>query len=249
MLITIIIATYNAAEFLQRSLDSIRLQKTDDIELIVMDAVSKDTTLEILKNNSDIIDYFKSEKDKGVYDAWNKGIRKAKGTYIMFLGADDVLLPGAIEAYLRFIKSNSGFDIISSRLDLVDEMGNHRRYVGELFVHERYCKRTLSFAHPGMLHSVNIFNKVGLFSLDYKICSDAEFFIKNGGAFKAGFVDYVTVRMQQGGMSVSYKAIWEAYKIRKNYHVINPFQNSIGMIKMVLLLFLSKTKTKLLGLG
>lgn len=244
--ITIIIATYNAESFLQRCLNSIRSQKDFQTELLLIDGNSKDSTVDIIKKNKDIIDFSVSEKDKGVYDAWNKGIHQAKGKWIMFLGADDILLPEALQAYFTYFEESpfEELDIISSRLDLVNEKGQHMRFVGEKFDHTRYCQRQLSFAHPGMLHSRNMLLSMGGFSTDYRICSDAEFFIKNGATMKSGFVDYVTVRMQQGGMSVSFAAIQEAYEIRKKYNVINPISNFIGLIKISIMFLLSRVKTK-----
>lgn len=248
-MITIIIATYNAEQFLQRCLDSIRPQRDMRTELLLIDGGSKDLTVEIIHQNKDIIDFTLSEKDKGVYDAWNKGIKRAKGTWIMFLGADDILLPDALQAYFAYLEEipTETLDIVSSRLDLVNERGQHKRFVGEKFNHTRYCKRQLSFAHPGMLHSRNMLLLTGGFSTDYRICSDAEFFIKNGANIKSGFVDKVTVRMQQGGMSVSYAAIREAYEIRKKYNVISPISNFIGLIKIAVMFSLSRIKTKFLS--
>ena len=72
--ISIIIATYNAGNVLQRCLDSIRPQKLDEIELLIIDGNSKDDTMDIINKNSDIVDYWVSEPDRGIYDAWNKGM-------------------------------------------------------------------------------------------------------------------------------------------------------------------------------
>jgi glycosyltransferase involved in cell wall biosynthesis len=245
--ITIIVATYNAEKCVLNCLNSIRAQKLEEVELIVIDGNSKDDTVKILTENRDIIDVLVSEKDRGVYDAWNKGIVRAKGRWVMFLGADDILLPAALDTYLKYIKNNNvaDLDIISSKLELVDETGFHRRYVGELFDHYKYCTRKLSFAHPGMLHSLKVLRDFNGFSLDYKICADCEFFIRNGSAFRSGFVDYVTVRMQQGGMSVSYAAVIEAFQIRQRNKVIDPISNIVGLAKISILLTLSKFKSKI----
>lgn len=247
--ITIIIATFNAGAFLERCLTSIRGQKRAEVELLIMDGGSTDSTLQIANDNSDIIDKIVSEKDKGIYDAWNKGIKIAKGDWIMFLGADDVLLPGALKAYLNYLRESGSknLDIISSILELVNEKGIHKRFVGEKFDHKRFCKRQLSFAHPGMLHSRKMLMEKGGFSLNYKICSDAEFFIKNGKDLKSGFIDFVTVKMQQGGLSGSYASIIEAYKIRKRNKVIEPIPNLKGAVKLSIMFTLSRIKSKILN--
>ena len=89
MKISIIIATFNAELRLSRCLDSIISQKTEEIELLIIDGGSVDGTLKLIDSYKGCIDFVLTEKDNGIYDAWNKGIRQAKGEWIMFLGADD----------------------------------------------------------------------------------------------------------------------------------------------------------------
>lgn len=245
MKISIIIATWNAAKVLQRALDSILPQLTSECELLIIDGGSTDKTLEIIRKNSDGISFWISEKDKGIYDAWNKGIDKSHGDWIMFLGADDILLPGALDSYLNFIHKADleGINVISSKLDLVDENGNHKRYVGEKFDGLKYGQRKCSFAHPGLLHNKSLFESYGKFTLDYKICADCEFFVRNRKNIRSAFVDRVNVRMQQGGMSVSYSAIKEAYQIRKRYHSMSQWTNLWGFITISIKLKLSAYKS------
>ena len=88
-MITVITATFNAAKTLLNAMQSIRSQSYPNIECLVMDGGSTDGTVEILKNNEDIVDYWSSEADSGIYDALNKGVESARGDWILFLGADD----------------------------------------------------------------------------------------------------------------------------------------------------------------
>ncbi|MFC6102656.1 glycosyltransferase family 2 protein [Olivibacter domesticus] len=93
-LISIVIATYNAERYLLKCLESIRSQRFKNIEIIVIDGGSKDATISILKsfNHSSLL--FISEPDLGIYDALNKGVKRAKGDWLYFLGSDDFLLEG-----------------------------------------------------------------------------------------------------------------------------------------------------------
>jgi glycosyltransferase involved in cell wall biosynthesis len=91
--VTVIIVTYNASATLQKSLDSVYMQTYLDIELVVIDGNSNDGTKDILVANNDKITYWKSEPDKGIYDAMTKALKQATGNWIYFLGADDELLP------------------------------------------------------------------------------------------------------------------------------------------------------------
>ena len=80
------------------------VQKTNDVEILIVDGGSTDSTMEIVKSYGVSIDYSISEKDQGIYDAWNKALKVAQGEWVMFLGADDYILSGSIKVYLDFVK-------------------------------------------------------------------------------------------------------------------------------------------------
>ncbi|TLV02092.1 glycosyltransferase [Dyadobacter luticola] len=92
-LISIILVTFNAEEYLQRCLDSIFSQAFPHIEIIVMDGKSTDRTVQILQQNAKKLAFWKSEKDAGIYDAMNKALEHIQGSWVYFIGADDVLTP------------------------------------------------------------------------------------------------------------------------------------------------------------
>ena len=85
---TVIVASYNCESTLADCLNSIVFQ-TVKSELIFIDGGSTDSTNRIIKNYEDNLSYYISEKDQGVYDAWNKALKKATGEWIIFLGSDD----------------------------------------------------------------------------------------------------------------------------------------------------------------
>ena len=90
-LISIITIVYNGEQFLERTIQSIIGQSYDRIEYIIIDGNSKDKTLDIINKYASKISYWQSEPDKGLYDAMNKGIRKANGEYLLFINAGDEL--------------------------------------------------------------------------------------------------------------------------------------------------------------
>jgi len=92
-LISVILVTYNAEKFLQRCLDSIYVQQYPHIEVIIMDGGSTDETVAILHRNMERLAFWKSEKDGGIYEAMNKALDHARGQWIYFIGADDILTP------------------------------------------------------------------------------------------------------------------------------------------------------------
>jgi glycosyltransferase involved in cell wall biosynthesis len=92
-LISVIIVTYNADQYLQRCLESIYTQQYPCLEIIVMDGASTDNTLDILRQNSARLAFWKSEPDSGIYDAMNKALDHVRGEWVYFIGSDDVLTP------------------------------------------------------------------------------------------------------------------------------------------------------------
>ena len=100
--ISVAIVTYNCISTLSEAIDSVLDQDYDNVELVIVDGASDDGTVELIRSKKGPIKWI-SEKDKGIYDAWNKGIKNAKGEWIMFVGADDELLPNALGNYLSVI--------------------------------------------------------------------------------------------------------------------------------------------------
>jgi glycosyltransferase involved in cell wall biosynthesis len=105
--VSIIIATYNAAAHLQECLDSVKSQPFQNIELLIFDGSSSDNTVKILQENNNIISYWHSEADKGIYHALNTAVSYAGGDWIYFLGSDDQLLPGFSEMAEKLVDKNT----------------------------------------------------------------------------------------------------------------------------------------------
>lgn len=242
--ISIIIATYNAGQVLQRCLDSIRLQKMEEIELLIIDGNSKDNTLDIIRCNSDIIDYSISEPDKGIYDAWNKGIKIAKGEWIEFLGADDRLLEGTLNFYIDYLATEPDLektDIIFGRCWLVDKFGRRIRKWGDPYNWSQF-RKFMRVSHGSALHNRQLFEEVGYFSLNFKICADYELLLRK--KLNAKFVDREMLEMQLGGMSCSVRGLVDAFHIRKLHNTINPIINVLTFIKGIISLKLNAFKNK-----
>ena len=216
MKISIIIATFNAAKTLRCCLDSIVPQLTDETELILVDGGSKDETNAIIDSYGDKIAVHISEPDKGIYDAWNKGVKAAQGDWVMFVGADDILLPDAIANYLDFISTlTAETDFISSKINYIDENGATLDISGKLWNYDR-CKYNMDVTHVASLTSKRYFQRAGLFNIDYKIVGDYELLMRGGKEMVAAFMEKVNADMRTGGASFSVKALKEQYKVKRN---------------------------------
>ena len=232
--ISIIIATYNAAKTLRTCLDSIVPQLTDETELIIVDGKSKDETNSIIDSYGSKVTVHISELDKGIYDAWNKGVKVAKGEWVMFVGADDVLLPNALNEYLKVIHAMadvSKYDYICANNEFVDMKGNVLKIMGKAPAWRR-MRRGMAAAHVASLHNRhNLFETIGGYNLDFKICADYELLLRKKNKLRYLFVPVHIAKMKVGGMSFSTKAIIEAYKIRKLHHSLPLIVNELYFLR------------------
>lgn len=237
--ISLVIATYNAGATLEACLKSIVSQITPEIELLIIDGGSSDNTIEIIKKYKESISYFISEPDKGIYDAWNKGVTNAHGAWIMFLGADDKLLEGSFESYSSFLKSHDtiGVDIICGKCRYVNSKGELLGIRGDPYNYSVMC-RYMTISHGSSLHNKKLFDEIGGFNLNYKICADYELLIRK--PLKSLFINRPMIEMKTGGMSFSIKGLKEAYRIRKEHHSVSHFVNILIYLRSCLVYFSKK---------
>jgi len=200
-LITVITAVCNGGNTLEQSILSVLNQSYDNLEYIIIDGGSEDGTLDIIRKYEQAIDYWVSEPDKGIYDAWNKGVGLALGDWVAFLGADDTYLAGAIHAYVESLadQQDQRWEYLSSRVNLTTGT-KMMRTVGQRWRWKTF-RRYMSVAHVGSLHSRSLFERYGLFDTSYKISGDYEFLLRAGSDLHATYLDSVTVNMGIGGAS------------------------------------------------
>ena len=200
-LFTIITAVLNGAATLDRAIRGVVGQIYRNYEFLVLDAQSTDASVRILEQWSDQIDYWRSEPDHGIYNAWNKGVGLARGQWIAFLGADDEFCPDALQNYAQFLSdpSNAGLQYVSSRVELV-RAGGRRRIFGRPW-NWREFSRYMNVAHVGSMHHRSLFEQFGQFDETYRMCADYEFLLRPRATLRTGFVPTVTAKMALGGVS------------------------------------------------
>jgi len=198
--ISIIVATYNSERTIEQCLEAITAQKDIRTELIIVDGGSGDSTLDIISDFRAQVDVLISEPDHGVYDAWNKGIHASAGDWIMFVGSDDYLNVGVLDCLHGMVDRSVGIDYISGKVMLIDTDGIPLRIIGKPFNWKKFCKYMV-VAHVGSLHSRRLYNSLGLYNTEFKICGDYEFLLRAGPSLRAEFVDIVIAKMTVGGVS------------------------------------------------
>lgn len=208
-LVTIVTAVFNGEKTIEQTILSVIHQSYSNVEYIIIDAGSTDGTLDIVKKYGHAINYWVSEPDGGIYDAWNKGVALASGTWIAFLGSDDIYRDGAVQAYMDFVSVQSDPDIeyVSSKINLTNDE-KVLRTVG-LPWNWKSFRKYMKVAHVGSLHHKKLFEKYGLFDASYRITGDYEFLLRPGRNLNAYFLNEVTVNMHVGGVSNADSRVFE----------------------------------------
>ncbi len=212
--VSIITAVFNGFPFLEKTIKSILSQSYSSIEYIIIDGNSSDGTLDIIKKYSSQLTYWVSEPDKGIYDAWNKGLAKAGGDWIAFVGAGDILHQQAIETYINELAlSRKKVNYISSVVEVVDSQYRPRQSIGSAWEWLK-MKKFMNIAHVGSLHSKELFLQYGLFDISYKIAGDYAFFLKIGCRLNALFIEKTLAQMVDGGASTDQRVFAEVLKAK-----------------------------------
>lgn len=179
--LSIIMPVYNAADHLGQALDSILNQDFKDYEIILIDGGSTDGTRSIIEKHQALLTYWQSEKDKGIYDAMNKGIAKASGQWLYFMGADDVLADGAV---LQSVFSDKTAPEVQIKHGMIENVNRQSKKVPRF--HETQFSSLLYWKncmhHQGVFYRADLFNKIG-FNPSYRVLADYDlniFFYRTG---------------------------------------------------------------------
>jgi hypothetical protein len=201
-LISVVIATLNAARVLPRCLDSLRAQSFREFEVIVIDGASTDGTVELLRASADVVTQWASAPDAGIYGAWNKALPLARGEWLCFLGADDWLWDSeALARMAPHLRSAAPrFRVVYSQLRQVDGEGQLIAQLGEPW---EACKGRFRshdcLPHPGLMHHRSLFERHGGFDERFKLAADYEMLLRELKTGDALFVPAVTVGVGWGG--------------------------------------------------
>ena len=215
--ITLIISTLNAEKNLEKTIVSYLNQSYLNKELIIIDGGSTDKTNQIILKYKDHVFYRTSEKDTGVYDAWNKGISVCTGDWICFLGSGDQFYSENTLSDLIKLSNNKDINYISGKIYVHDKNGNYVEDLGKEWCYEKISSQIV-IGHPGSLHNQILFKNYGLFNTNFKISGDHEFLIRTGKYIKSKFLNNYVAKMDNEGISKKKpnKAIFESAKALGN---------------------------------
>ncbi|MDB4279342.1 glycosyltransferase [Paraglaciecola sp.] len=219
MKVSIITVCFNSDRTIEDTIKSIQSQTYPDIEYIVVDGLSKDRTNEVVSKYGDIVSVHVSEKDSGLYDAMNKGIKLATGDIVGVLNSDDVLADDSV-----IEKIVAGFDdesIDATYSDLIYVSQHDLNKLTRLYSSKVFSKRMMKFGimlpHPTFYVRKKCYETLGLYKVDYRVAADFELlarFMSQG--IKSRRLPFISVKMREGGISSS-GLLW---RVHQNFEIV-----------------------------
>lgn len=211
--LTIIIATFNSENTLEKSLESVSNLEYDLWECLIVDGGSSDNTIEIVESFCEKDNRFRciSEPDKGIYDAFNKGWRNAKGEWIYYLGSDDWMDPNGMSMMMKVAETTDAA-IVSGGVIVHHEGGGSNYWNGA-------DGKPHWGGHQGMITRKSVIEKMGGFNLKFKIMGDKDLNVRILSAgYNVEVVNDITVaHFSRTGSSASFKG--QLLKCRENYWI------------------------------
>ncbi len=203
-LITVITATLNSARHLSRCIASLAHQEYPRREMVVMDGGSTDGTVELIRAATDVVSFWESSTDRGIYHAWNKALPHAQGEWICFLGADDYLwgpdtlvrvaeAAAARQPETRLIYGRVA--LMNRREEVLEVSGGTWRRRGKSSL------RWLPLPHPAVYYHRSVFAEVGPFDEAFRIAGDLDMLVRVMSKWDVEFLPKVLTGMELGGIS------------------------------------------------
>ena len=212
--ISIVTITYNSQDTVRKTIESVISQKYRPLEYVLVDGGSSDKTVEIISSyftefEARGIEYnFKSEHDKGISDAFNKGINRATGEIIGIINSDDQLEKDAL--FVVANKLDNNVDVLCGDCLWVDE-GRKISYIRKSKLNLTRLKHEMVIMHPTCFVRKQAYEKYGCFDINLKYCMDKDLmarFYRKGAQFK--YVPSVISIMSAGGISdINYKKVFD----------------------------------------
>ena len=240
-LFSIITVCYNSEKTVEKTLQSVLAQTEGDYEYLVIDGASTDRTLEIVRawepkfaGRMRIV----SEPDQGIYDAMNKGIRMARGRFVGLLNSDDHYEQDAL-ARVKEADDGSEFLIIyGMQRNLRDG-----REVGVFLKRHEFIEEDM-ITHAACFVSRSVYERFGVYSLDYKSSADYEFMLRIRKEADIRFrpVYHILTNFTEGGMSGTVRGYMETMRLKHSYGLIGGARYVLLMIKCRLALLLGRNR-------
>lgn len=205
MKVSIITVTYNSVNTLNDTIQSVFNQTYSDIEYIVIDGNSSDGTIDVIRDNQNIVSKWVSESDQGIYDAMNKGLKMATGDIIGIINADDFYADERVVEDMVKIFQNTNSDACYADLDYVEE--NDLDKIQRKWRAGEYKKGSFYNGwmppHPTVFIKKNVYEKYGNFNLELGTAADYEIMLRfiHKNNIRVEYLPRTLIKMRTGGAS------------------------------------------------
>jgi len=218
-LVSVVTVVFNNKDGLEKTILSVRAQTYKNIEFVIIDGGSKDGTQDIIRKHEQSIDYWMSEPDKGISDAFNKGIAKIHGEWVIFLNADDSFSGPTV------------LDEMSKQFYNAPVVTGFARS-GQKLIPKRVLRNADSLtvrvmvSHQASIIRTSLFETYGVFDISYKVRMDYEFWLRVLRNEKFHFIDQILVEFAPGGASATNWKKYFAEELRAN-------KKNLGIFRLI----------------
>ncbi len=239
--ISIITPTFNSEKTISRTIESVQKQNYDNYEHIIIDGLSNDSTVSIVKKYMSKDNHIKlvSEKDNGIYDAMNKGIRLSDGEIVAIINSDDYYEDNAFDNILKNYDSNEKYQVIYGMLRKIYNGEEYQIYCNNY----KFLKYNM-ITHPTCFITKKTYDDFGCYDLNYRLAADYDLMIKYSLNKKIKFkqVNKIIANYSLGGASGTQKSDLESISIRKKYGYLSSFGAFARRVKVYLIMMIGKNK-------
>lgn len=217
-LVSIITVAFNSGATIKDTLDGVLKQTYSNIEYIIIDGKSSDNTLDIVKSYQNKFkergfDYkWISEKDNGIYDAYNKGVKLAKGSIIGIINSDDWYTNNAVEEIVRVFSSKELTIVSGEKRKVTFDKKHYGLYYNKKEI-QKHIYKVMPINFPATFIHKSVYTKIGLYDTQYKLSADYDLIFR---AFNASisflFTDKVIVNMRNSGATGQLSSLWVTAK-------------------------------------
>jgi len=213
-LISIITVVYNGELYIEKTIKSVLFQSYTNIEYIIIDGGSSDCTLDIIRKYEHAIDYWVSEKDNGIYDAMNKGLKIANGALIGMINSDDWYEKDALSKVSKLYNN----DKVLIYGNMLTHFTSGATYLHDIEKPNSIEEVKISKIHPTVFISASLYNDIGFFDTNYSISADFDLIIR---AYKSGAkirkINSIIANFREGGISSNNAGSFEGLNIMRKH--------------------------------
>ena len=216
--VTVITAVFNGVENLENTIVSVREQSYENIEYILIDGGSVDGTVELIRKYEESLDFWLSEKDSGISDAFNKGLAHSTGDWVIFMNSGDSFIDSDSISNISNHLSQE-YDLVYGHINLTTKEGKVIRKQGKHFDQALFHKWMI-IPHQATFHNKTYFEKYGNYYLEFKFAMDYELLLRKKD-IRINYQNIVVANMLDGGVSrtMIHGVLREYFKAKQMHQV------------------------------